>query len=196
MAGRVLRINSELPEEETVKAVSSVLKEGGTAIYPSDTVYGIIADSHNRAACETVARIKGYTAVRPFIVLIPDIFSALTMTAEADAEKLMRKHWPGPVTLVFKACTSVPGWLVSSSGTVALRQPSDHLSQAILKGTDRFLITTSANTKGQQFPLTISGISSQMRSSVDLTLDAGPLPVRKPSKVLDCTGSTPVEVRS
>ncbi len=196
MAGRVLKINTELPEEETVKAVSSVLKAGGTAIYPSDTVYGIIADSHNRDACETVARIKGYSAIRPFIVLIPDISSALAMIDKADAEKLMHKYWPGPVTLVFKANTTVPDWLVSSSGTVALRQPADHLSQAILKETGRFLITTSANAKDQPFPLTISGISSEMINSVNLTLNAGPLSVRKPSKVLDCTGSTPVEVRS
>ena len=196
MAGRVLRVNTEFPEEETVKAVSSVIKAGGTAIYPSDTVYGIIADSHNRDACETVARIKDYTAIRPFIILIPDISSALKMTALADAEKLMHKHWPGPVTLVFKAGITVPDWLVGSSGTVALRQPAHHLSQAILKETGRFLITTSANTKGQPFPLTISDISSEIINSVDLTLNAGPLPVRKPSKVLDCTGSIPVEVRS
>jgi len=196
VAGRVLRINTELPEEETVTAVSSVIKAGGTVIYPSDTVYGIIADSHNRVACETVARIKGYITIRPFITLIPDVESALSITTKADAEKLMRQCWPGPVTLVFKADSSVPEWLVSSSGTVALRLPADHLSQAILRETGRFLITTSANTKGQPFPLNISGIHGCIINSVDLTLNAGSLPVCKPSKVLDCTGATPIEVRS
>lgn len=196
MAGRVSRVNTEFPEEETVQAVSSIIKAGGTALYPSDTVYGIIADSFNLDACEAVARMKGYPCVRPFIILIPDISSALTITARADAEKLMHKHWPGPVTLVFKASTTVPDWLVGSSGTVALRQPADPLSKAILNESGRFLITTSANTKGQPFPLTISDISSEISDSVDLILNGGPLPVRKPSKVLDCTGSTPVEVRS
>lgn len=196
VAGRVFVVNTELPEEEAVTAVSSVIKAGGTAIYPSDTVYGIIADSHNRDACETVAGIKGYTALRPFIILIPDIASALTLTAKADAKNLMHQHWPGPVTLVFKANSVVPEWLVSSSETVALRQPADQLSQAILKETGRFLITTSANTTGQPFPLSMSTVNRQIINSVDLILDAGTLHARKPSKVLDCTGPTPVEARS
>ncbi len=196
VAGRVLHVNTELPEEEAVTAVSSVIETGGTVIYPSDTVYGIIADYRNRAACEKVAQIKGYTAIRPFIILIPDIASALMLTTSAHAERYMRQHWPGPVTLVFQASSTVPEWLVSTSGTVALRQPADRLTTAIMKATGRFLITTSANRKGEPFPLGMLAINSHMVNSVDLTLNAGQLKLRRPSRILDCTGSTSVEVRN
>ncbi|MCK5841088.1 MAG: L-threonylcarbamoyladenylate synthase [Candidatus Sabulitectum sp.] len=196
MAGRVLSVNTELPEEKAVTAVSSVIEAGGTVIYPSDTVYGIIADFRNRAACETVAEIKGYTVIRPFITLIPDIASALTLTTSAHGEKHMQQHWPGPVTLVFKASSTVPEWLVSSSGTVALRQPADRLTTAIMNATGRFLITTSANRRGEPFPLDILAINSLMVNSVDLILNAGQLTLRRPSRILDCTGLTSVEVRS
>ncbi|MCK5035902.1 MAG: Sua5/YciO/YrdC/YwlC family protein [Candidatus Sabulitectum sp.] len=196
VAGRVLHVNTELPEEEAVTAVSSVIETGGTVIYPSDTVYGIIADYRNRAACETVAEIKGYKAIRPFIILIPDIASALTLTTGAHRGKYMQLHWPGPVTLVFKASSAVPEWLVSSSGTVALRQPAHRLTAAIMKATGRFLITTSANRRGEPFPLDILAINSHMVNSVDLTLNAGQLMLRRPSRILDCTGSMPVEVRN
>ena len=195
MAGRVLRVDTEFPEEETVKAVSSVIEAGGTAIYPSDTVYGIIADCHNRTACGKVTAIKGYKTLRPFIILVPDRESALAMTTQKNAVQFMQEHWPGPVTLVFKADSTVPEWLVSANGTVALRLPADPLSMAILKKTGRFLLTTSANQKGEPFPLTTDSIDHRIRGSVDLTLNAGPLPFRNPSKVMDCTGMEPVKTR-
>ena len=195
MAGRVLQVNIDMPSEETVNAVSSVIEAGGTAIYPSDTVYGIIADCHSRTACAKVTAIKGYKTQRPFIILVPDMGSALAMTTQQDAMQLMQQHWPGPVTLVFKASSTVPEWLVSTNGTVALRLPADQLSTAILKKTGRFLITTSANKKGESFPLTTESINDQIRSSVDLTLNADSLPSRKPSKVIDCTGTELTQAR-
>lgn len=181
-----------------MKTVSSIIKAGGTAIYPSDTVYGIIADSANRTACEKVARMKGYPSTRPFIILIPSVESALTHTNTSNTRKtevLMQQHWPGPVTLVFKASTSVPEWLISKEGTVALRLPEDQLSQDLLRETGLFLITTSANRKGQPFPLAIQEIIKEILNSTDCVLDAGPCTGRKPSTVIDCTGDLPFEVR-
>ncbi len=195
MAGSVLAVNTEFPSEEIVTAVSSVIKTGGIAVYPSDTVYGLMADGFNKAACEAVASIKGYSSIRPFIILVNSLESALSLVSSTNGKKLMQLYWPGPVTLVFKASNITPPWLVSTNGTVALRYPADNLSQAILRETGRFLITTSANTKGQPFPLVPDNIHSSITDFVDLMLDGGVLPARTPSKVLNCTGETPVEVR-
>ncbi len=203
MAGKVLSIDKDFLRGETVLAVSSVVKAGGTVIYPSDTVYGILADSGSRIACSKVATMKGYPEIRPFIVLVPEIKTALSLIAtgekthsiKADAAQLMQNYWPGPVTLVFKASTGVPGWLISEQGTVALRLPGDTISLAILKESGKCLISTSANLKGQPFPLSVQEINEEITSSVDLTLNSGRLSSRKPSKVIDCTGDVPVELR-
>ncbi len=197
MAGKVLRIDTDSLNGETASAVSSVIRVGGTVIYPSDTVYGILAACSNRAACSKVAAMKGYESIRPFIVLIPDVETALSFitTEKTDSARLMHEYWPGPVTLVFKACAAVPEWLISKQGTVALRIPGDTLSRAILKESGECLITTSANPKGQPFPLSIHEISEEITSSVDLTLNSGRLTNRKPSRVIDCTGAVPVELR-
>ena len=197
MAGKVVRIETDFLKGETASAVSSVIRDGGTVIYPSDTVYGILADCSNRAACIRVAAIKGYESLRPFIVLIPDMKTALSFitTEETDSARLMHNYWPGPVTLVFKAGSAVPDWLISKQGTVALRVPGDTLSRAILKESGRCLITTSANLKDQPFPLSVQEISEAMASSVDITLDGGTLPGRKPSKIVDCTSADPIILR-
>ncbi len=108
----------------------------------------------------------------------------------------MQQHWPGPVTLVFEASRDVPEWLTSKDGTVALRIPADQLSQDLLRETDTFLITTSANTKDQPFPLSAQEIENEIRTLVDLTLSSDQLPLSKPSRIIDCTGPIPVETRS
>lgn len=197
MAGKVLRIDTDSLNGETALAVSSVIRLGGTVIYPSDTVYGILADYSKRAACSKVAAMKGYENIRPFIVLVPDLKTALSLITaeETDSAQLMHKYWPGPVTLVFRACTAVPEWLISKRGTVALRIPSDTLSRAILKESGKCLITTSANLKGKPFPLSIQEIGEAITSSVDLTLNSGTLTSRKPSRIIDCSGADPIELR-
>lgn len=197
MAGKVIRIDTESLNEETASAVSSVIRLGGTLIYPSDTVYGILAACSSRSACSKVSAMKGYTNIRPFIILIPDLNTALSLvkTKENDSARLMYEYWPGPVTLVFRADTAVPDWLVSQQGTVALRVPGDTLSRTILKDSGKNLITTSANLNGQPFHLSIQDISEAITSSVDLILDSGTLTSRKPSRVIDCTGPSPIELR-
>lgn len=197
MAGKVLRIDDDCLIGEAAGAASSVLRDGGTVIYPSDTVYGILADCSDRVACMKVASSKGYQKIRPFIVLVPDIKTALSLVSAegTDSARLMHKYWPGPVTLVYRACVAVPEWLISKQGTVALRVPADALSIRILLESGKCLITTSANLKEKPFPLSLKDISEQITSSVDLILNGGTLVRRKPSKVLDCTAGTPVELR-
>lgn len=196
MAGKILKVDISMPAEETVLAVSSVLESGDTVLYPSDTVYGIMADSSNPQAVKAVAEIKGYSEIRPFIVLVESVARALELTSEKSKELIMKKYWPGPVTLVLPASDAVHPWLLSDTGTVALRIPSDPLSMKILKYTSLELITTSANRKGESFPLSTDSINPEVLKSASLILDGGPLPDRKPSRIIDITGEKPIERRS
>ena len=175
--------------------VSSVLKDRGTVIYPSDTVYGIMADASSRKAVDSVAAIKGYTAIRPFIVIVEDITRALELTSKKNAKQIMEEHWPGPVTLILPASHAVPKWLTGDSGAIALRIPSDRLSQKILKHSGLDLVTTSANKKSESFSNSISTIPKDILEAVSMILDGGALPVRNPSRIIDYTKDNPVEVR-
>lgn len=195
MAGKVFRIDISKPAVETAETVSTVLKAGGTAVYPSDTVYGILADASCLQAVKSVAEMKGYSEIRPFIVLVKSVTRALELTSKKNAEQIMKKHWPGPVTLILPASDTVHPWLVSNTGTVALRIPSDQLSVEILKQSGLDLVTTSANRKGEPFPLNTGTVHPEILDSVFIILDGGSLLDRKPSRIIDVTNETPVVVR-
>lgn len=195
MAGRFLRVNINTPAEEVVETASSVIQAGGSIVYPSDTVYGVIADASCRRAVEAVAAMKGYSVPRPFIVLTGSIGRALELTSRKDAKQIMEQYWPGPVTLVFPASALVHPWLLGDSGTVAIRIPSDTLSMEILKHSKLDLITTSANRRGEPFSLLINTICPEIINTVSLVIDGYLLPRRKPSRIIDFTGTTPVEIR-
>lgn len=195
MAGKVLSTDISITAEETIEMVSSALQAGEAVVYPSDTVYGIMADASCQKAVKSVAVMKGYSKIRPFIVLVQSVTRALKLTSKKSAEEIMRKYWPGPVTLILPASDAVHSWLLSDSGTVALRIPGDPLSTAILNHTGLDLVSTSANRKGETFPHGINAVHPEILESVFLILDGGSLPLRKPSSIIDVTKEIPVNTR-
>lgn len=189
MAGKTIKSGGE-----AVRAVSPVISAGGTAVYPSDTVYGLLADGFSESACRRLALLKGYPGTRPFILLVKDIHEALLLTRCRGTAGFMEKHWPGPVTLVVPASSEVPSWAVGETGGVALRVPADWLSISLLNETGLKLASTSANMAGGPVPLSLSDVPKTILEGADLVIDGGELTGR-PSKIFDLTGEEPRRIR-
>jgi len=190
VAGKILE-----PCEETVKAVSSILIAGGMVVYPSDTVYGILADACSVEACLRLAVLKGYKTHRPFIVLVQNMDEALSLTVKKSALVSMENYWPGPVTLVLPASHDAPQWLIGPEGGIALRVPADPFSQAILEETSMKLVSTSANLSGGSNPLDLSMVPESILEAAEAAVDGGQLKGMKPSRVIDLTGDEPKILR-
>jgi len=195
VAGKALAVDLHRPEKGIVKAVSSVLLHGGIAVYPSDTVYGLLSDARCEAACLRIALLKGYAAGRPFIVLVDGIDTALLLASGTGVRELMERYWPGPVTLILKASAAVPEWLVSDRGAVALRYPADPLTKSLLGATSSELVSTSANLMNDPAPLRFDDISQSITEGADIVLNGGLLAGRTPSRIIDLTGDKPSTVR-
>ena len=197
MAGNTLDINLSNPEQEAVLTASSLLKHGKIIVYPSDTVYGILANASNKEAVESVTRIKGYTNPRPYIVLVKDIDRAMELAClnkinnPTEARILLRKS----CTVILPASAKAPKCSINNLGTIAIRIPQDPLSQKILHHSDLNLISTSANLKTEPFPLSDKQIPLQILSEASLFLNAGPLSNRTPSKIFDLTSNKPIQLR-
>lgn len=183
------------PEGEAVKAVSSILIRGGVAVYPSDTVYGLLADGFSESACRRLCLLKGYIFPRPFILLVKSISEALSLTAGKNTIGEMEKHWPGPVTLVMTASQEVPPWLLGPGNSIAVRVPADPLSREILHETSLRLASTSANTAGEPSPLSIENVAESILNGADAVIDGGYLRDRTPSRIIDITGDEPKILR-
>jgi len=196
VAGKFLKVDILEPDNETISAVSCVLEAGGTVLYPSDTVYGIMADASCLQAVESICTMKGYRTIRPFIILAGSVKRVLELTTQKLSEHTMSSCWPGPVTLILKGAGSVPLWLLSQTGTVAVRIPSDPLTRRILDSVGFDIVTTSANKKENPFPLSTQEIPETIIESAAMVLDGGTLYHRRPSRIIDVSGKDPVEIRN
>jgi L-threonylcarbamoyladenylate synthase len=145
----------------------------GVVIMPCDTIYGLVG-----VAPDTEARIRALKGrqEKSFLQLIPSAQWLPRFTAASLPEPL-RSYWPGPLTIIFP----------SQSTTVALRVPDDERLQTLMRALDRPLYSTSVNRSGSPALWRIEEIVRDFEAEVDLVIDAGDLPSRQPSTILDTT---------
>jgi L-threonylcarbamoyladenylate synthase len=166
-----------------------VVMSGGVIAYPTDTFYGLGADPHNPAAVKKLFEIKGRHADQPILLLLPDPISVRDWVAEItpQAEKLMKRFWPGPLTLVFMAKEGVTSALTAGRGTIGLRVPGNALTLQLLTYLGSALTGTSANISGERNLETAEETVAAVGSMVDLVLDGGRTAGGRPSTVVDVT---------
>ncbi len=160
------------------------LAAGGILAYPTETVYGL-GCALIPLALEALAAFKGE---RPFLLLIRDRSDAAELLWTAEAERLARRFWPGPLTLALSASAGTfPPQVVGSDGAVAVRV-SPHPGVAdLLSAAAGPLTSTSANFPGEPPARSgdeAAGVASAFPGS--LVLDAGELPFQRPSTIVRC----------
>ncbi len=186
MKATELSVDISNPEEEIVEKAASLLLSGGVVLYPSDTVYGILCRADKRDSVKRLAKIKGYVRQRPFILLVDSVVMARTIADCSDPEVIgiMECRWPGKLTLVLPASEECPEWVCGDEHTVALRYPADKLSNLVIGNCGMPLVSTSANSAGENSYFNVKDIPGYIKDKVDLIVDAGILPPSSPSTIL------------
>ncbi len=164
-----------------------MIRAGGVIVYPTDTLYGLGADPKNPGAVRKLFSIKGRPAGQPILLLIKDPGEVRDWASEITpaAEVLMKKFWPGPLTLVFKARPEVMAELTGGTGTIGLRVPGNALTRKLLAALGAALTGTSANISSRQGPRTAQEAAGELGGRVDLVLDGGRTEGGNPSTVVD-----------
>jgi L-threonylcarbamoyladenylate synthase len=111
------------------------------------------------------------------------------------AQRLAKRLWPGPLTLVVPRSQAVPDEVTAGGDTVAVRVPDHELARALILGVGAPLAATSANLSGQPSPVTAQEVAAQLGSRIPLVLDGGPCPGGIASTVVDLTGPAPAILR-
>ncbi|HVE74228.1 MAG TPA: Sua5/YciO/YrdC/YwlC family protein, partial [Mycobacteriales bacterium] len=111
--------DAELGVTEAVAA----LRRGDLVVLPTDTVYGIAADAFSPASVRRLLEAKGRTAAMPVPVLVGSwrTLDGLVDKVPPVARELVETHWPGPLTLVLRAASTLAWDLGDTRGTVAVR---------------------------------------------------------------------------
>ncbi len=182
---------------EQVEKGISVLKKGGVVVYPTDTVYGLGAGMVFWKAVERIYAIKERPRTMPLPLLLADIsqVDAVAESISPLSRFLMRKFWPGGLTLVLCASSEVPDIVAAGGKTVAVRIPDHAVPIALIRGLGMPIVGTSANLSGQPSPLTADAVYSQLGDRVDLIIDGGRCLGGVESTIVDATGETSVILR-
>lgn len=197
MPAEVVRVDLVAPDEAVLREAAHVLRRGGLVAFPTETFYGLGAAALDAAAVRRVFDVKGRPSSMPLLVLL-DVASRLRdVVAEVPerARVLMDRHWPGALTLVFRAAAHLPHELTAGTGTVGVRVPRHPVPRALVAHLGVPVTAPSANPTGADPPTTADEVLAHFRDAVDLVLDAGPTAGGAPSTVVDVTVEPPRVIR-
>lgn len=200
--GEILTVDQKNPSDEVVCRAASVLRDGGVAVVPTDSVYGICcAAVHGNPGHARIFDIKRRDRAQTLPWFVADIDDLRVYGREVPdwALRLAQAQWPGALTLVVRASEAVPveyAQLTPDGPTIALRVPNSELCRALVRSLGCPLAQTSANTHGAPAATTGHGVEPAIVAAADLTLDGGAAPVGVASTIVDATGARPRVLRS
>lgn len=157
------------------------INKGNIVVFPTDTVYGFLADAENKKAVGKIYKIKKRSKLKPLAVFVKDIKMAKELAEiSKEQEKILKNKWPGKYTFVLNR--------KDGKGTIALRIPKYKLLNDLLKKINKPLAQTSVNISGKETLFKTEDIKEQFKKQKDLLFfDAGNLPKRKSSAIIDLT---------
>lgn len=185
------------PSPADLETAAAILRQGGTVIFPTETVYGLGANALSADAVKKIFAAKGRPADNPLIVHIADVTELSKLTADISpaAQKLIDAFWPGPLTLIFKKSPQIPSAVTGGLNTVAIRMPSSEIARKLLQITKLPIAAPSANLSGKPSPTSFRYVKADMDGRVDAIIDGGDCTVGVESAVLDVSGETPILFR-
>ncbi len=201
MPPAVIDVRNVDDARDVVHRAVEALAAGKLVAFPTETVYGLAASALNEDALDRLLEAKGRPANQPLALAIQGKDDAYDYVPNMSplAERLARRCWPGPVTLVLdddhpdSVIQQLPEKvrkLVCPSGAIGLRVPAHRLILDVLRLTAGPLLLTSANKSGQPDAITSRQVIEFLGDTIDLVLDDGQAKFSRPSSVIRISGST------
>ena len=194
---KVRRIDPANPETDIIAEAAGIIKKGGVVVFPTRSLYGLGADAFNAKAVNRIFQIKQRPANKPILVLIKDKdeLDRLAALIPPAATAIMKRFWPGRVSIVFQAKEGLSANLTAGTKKIGIRLPGHNIAYTLVKAADGPITGTSANLSGNSGCFQVNDLDEKIVDSVDLILDAGPLKGGAGSTIVDVTNETPLILR-
>ena len=194
-------VHPDNPPARLLKQAVALLERGGVAAVPTDSSYALVCHLDDKAAADSLRRIRGVDKKHHLTLLCRDL-SELANYARVDNKqfRLLKAATPGPYTFILEASKEVPRRLSHPSRkTIGLRVPEHKALQALLELHGAPLLATTLIPRGKTEPLNDArDIRDLMERELAAVIDAGACP-QQPTTVIDLTamadGGEPVVVR-
>jgi L-threonylcarbamoyladenylate synthase len=185
--------------DESIRQAAAVLVQGGLAVFPTETVYGLGGDAFNPLALARIFEVKGRPRFDPLIVHIAAgetlgkiaELSLLDAQAREHLAALTKQFWPGPLTLIVPKQKAIPDLATSGLPTVAVRFPAHDTARRLIELSTGVVAAPSANPFGYLSPTRAEHVFEMLGERIDIILDGGPCQFGLESTVLDISGGQP-----
>lgn len=158
--------------EEEIRQSLAVLKNGGTILYPTDTVWGIGCDATNPKAVEKVYAIKQRAESKSLIILL-DSFDKINYYVEKvpDVAFDLVSNMETPLTIIYSGAKNMAPNVIASDGTIAIRVVNEEFCRQLILRFGKPIVSSSANIAAEATPLMFSNINPEIISNVDYVVN-------------------------
>jgi L-threonylcarbamoyladenylate synthase len=193
----IVAVSADGARSPAIARAAALLGQGKLVCFPTETVYGLGANALDPAAVNRIYEVKGRPPHNPLIVHVADAAAAqrLVTSWPETADRLAKKWWPGPLTIVLPKARDVPPEVTAGLPTVAIRVPAHPVALALLRAAGVPVAAPSANLSGEVSPTTAAHVERSLGERIPMILDAGPTNVGIESTVIDLSGPSPVLLR-
>lgn len=175
---RVIDASDPSAQNKVVEQAVALLEAGEVVALPTETVYGLGADALNPEAVAKVFAAKERPEFDPLIVHVGS-YEQVDEVAEVPEElkavvaKLMKAHWPGPLTLVLPKKKCIPDIVTSGLPSVAVRMSAHPLMKAIVRKLEKPIAAPSANRFGRISPTSATAVMKELSGRIPMIVDGG-----------------------
>lgn len=182
-----------------IARAAAILRAGGTAAFPTETVYGLGADATDGQAVAKIYAAKGRPQFNPLIAHTADTAQAMALGVfDAQARRLAEAFWPGPLTLIVPAAANCPVSDLARAGlpSLGLRVPDHPVAHALLTAFGRPVCAPSANRSGHVSATTAEHVLADLDGRIGAVLDGGATRVGVESTIIACLDGHPALLRA
>lgn len=151
-----------------------LIKSGGVAVIPTDTIYGIVGSALNPHTVEKIYKLRKRNLDKPFIILISslDDLKKFEVKLTEKQQDFLTSHWPNPLSVVLPVNNKKFNYLHRGINALAFRFPKDERLVEVLKNTGP-LVVPSANLEGEKPSETIKKAQGFFGKKVAFYVDGG-----------------------
>lgn len=147
--------------------IITLLKNGGTILYPTDTTFGIGCDATNPEAIQKIFQIKNRPDSKSLIILVDTPARLQKIVDVPDLAWDIMDLSEKPVTIIYDNPKNLPKELIAEDNTIAIRLTDDLFCKKLISKINAPLVSTSANISGEPTPHSFAEISQKIKEEVD-----------------------------
>ncbi|MEG2016841.1 MAG: L-threonylcarbamoyladenylate synthase [Clostridium sp.] len=188
MKTKVAMLSENAVDKRIINDAALKIKDGGIVAFPTETVYGLGADALNAKAVAKIFEAKGRPQDNPLIIHVADFNIDEYVTEVPDmAKDIMKKFWPGPITIILNKKEIVPDVTSAGLNTIGVRMPQNNIARELIKASGVPIAAPSANISGRPSPTDMESCVEDLNGKVDYIIGGENSIVGVESTIVDCT---------